>query len=130
MMSSTTRTWRPSIASGARHLCVDEHILDLPRASGEPVARPPASYLKPWQARLDPPRPPRNRTVQHPWARLEPEPIVFAHRLQTPTEVDALRAGARVEQLRERRRHRPALLERAQDVLTGGRGQLREEAQH
>ena len=36
-------------------------------------------------------------------------------------EVDAPRAGRRVEQLGERRWQRPALLERAQDVLAGGR---------
>src|SRR2546423_4060724 len=70
---------RPAFTIGPRHLCVDEHILDLLRASGEPVTRPPPSYLKPWQARLDPPRAPRDHAVQLARARLEPQPVVLAH---------------------------------------------------
>ena len=42
---------------------------------------------------------------------------MLAHRLDAAAEVDALRAGRRVEQLGERRRQRAALVERAQDVL-------------
>ncbi len=54
-------------------------------------------------------------------AALEPEPVVLAHRLDAAAEVDALRAGRRVEQLGERRRQRPPLSSDAQDVLARGR---------
>ena len=46
---------------------------------------------------------------------------MLAHGLDAAAEVDALRADRRVEQLGERRRHRPPRLERAQDVLARGR---------
>src|SRR3954451_14451007 len=36
---------RPAFAVGARDLCVHYHVLDLPRAAPEPVARTPPSYL-------------------------------------------------------------------------------------
>ena len=38
------------------------------RAAGEPVARAPPSYLKPWQLRLDPPFAPLDRAARS-WAR-------------------------------------------------------------
>src|SRR4051794_7799265 len=66
---------RPAFAVGARDLCVDEHVLDLPRAAGEPVARTPPSYLKPCERRLDAPVPPRDLAAQLDGARLEPESV-------------------------------------------------------
>ena len=50
---------RPAFAVGARDLGVDEHVLHLLRAAGEPVAGPPPPYLKPWQ------RPSRCATAPH-----------------------------------------------------------------
>src|SRR5258705_13760335 len=55
---------RPAFTVGARDLCVHEHILDLLRAAREPVSRTPSPYLKPSQARLDPPLPPLERPAQ------------------------------------------------------------------
>ena len=60
---------------------------------------------------------------------LEPEPVVLAHRLEPAAEVDALRAGRRGEQLRERGRERLAQVERAEEVLVGGRMQAAEQRQ-
>ena len=60
---------------------------------------------------------------------LEPEPVVFAHRLTAAAEVDALRADRRREQLGERRRQRLAQVERAEDVRVGGRVQPAEQRQ-
>src|SRR3954453_21493713 len=54
----TAHDERPAVAVGARDLGVDEHVLHLLRSAGEPVARPPASYLEAGQPRLDPPPPP------------------------------------------------------------------------
>src|SRR5882672_11449413 len=105
---------RPAFTVGAGNLGIDEHILDLPGAACEPIARPPPSYLKPWEPRLDQPRPPRDRAVQVLRAGLEPEPLVLAHGVHAVAEVEALRTGARIDQLGERRRHRAALVERAQ----------------
>src|SRR3954469_25670612 len=55
---------RPAFAVGARDLCVDEHVLDLPRAAGEPVARTPPPYLKPCERGLDAPIPPRDLAAE------------------------------------------------------------------
>src|SRR3954452_728863 len=51
---------RPAFAVGARDLCVDEHVLDLPRAAREPVAGTPPPYLKPCDRGLDAPVTPRD----------------------------------------------------------------------
>ena len=98
---------RPAFAVGARDLRVDEHVLDLLRAAGEPVAGPPSAYSKAWRARERMRHPPqRDLAVELDRAALEPEAVVLAHRLDAAAEVDALRADRRVEQLGERRRHR------------------------
>src|SRR5262245_15856737 len=68
---------RPAVAIGARDLGVDEHVLHLLRATGEPVARPPASYFKTRQARFNAPAAPDHRAVEHTRARLEPQAIVL-----------------------------------------------------
>src|SRR3954451_20453485 len=71
---------RPAFAVGARDLCVDEHVLDLPRATGEPVAGTPPPYLKPCERGLDPPLAPGDGAPQLDRPRLEPQTIVLAHR--------------------------------------------------
>src|SRR5438093_1144508 len=63
---------RPTFAVGARDLGVDEHVLHLPLATGEPVAGPPPPYLKAWQPRLDTPASPDDLAVELERARLEP----------------------------------------------------------
>src|SRR4051812_31624730 len=108
---------RPAFAVGARDLCIDEHVLDLLPAPSEPVARTPPPYLKPWLTRLDSPASPLDRPIEVDRPSFEPEAVVLAHRLHAAAEIDALRAGRRVEQLRERGRERAPLVEDAQDVL-------------
>src|SRR5581483_3974272 len=120
---------RPAFAVGARDLRVDEHVLDLLRAAGEPVAGPPPAYLKPWPLRGDAPRPPAHLAVERDRPLLEPKPVVLAHRLDAAAEVDALRGGRGVEQLGERGRQHAALVERAQDVLPRRRVEPLEERQ-
>src|SRR6476660_3082213 len=118
---------RPAFTIGARDLCVDEHVLHLLPPACEPVARPPSSYLKAWQLRLDQPAAPGDAAAQRPRPVLEPETVVLAHGLQTAAQVDALRRGRLVEKLRERGRHRAPLFERAQHVLARRRMDLLEE---
>src|SRR2546423_15565167 len=69
---------RPAFAVGAWDLGVDEHVLNLLCAPGEPVAGTPPSYLKPWQVRLDPPGAPLDGVVEIDRATLEPPPVVLA----------------------------------------------------
>src|SRR5262245_37836508 len=83
---------RPRFALGLRDFRVDEHVLDLLRAPVEPVAGPPASYPKASQLGTDTPPAPDHLADQIDRAVLEPEPIVFAHRLHAAAEVDAFRA--------------------------------------
>src|SRR5579862_249714 len=107
---------RPAFTVGARDLGVDEHVLDLLRAAREPVARPPASYLKPWELCRDAPRSPAHLAVELDRPLLEPKALVLAHRLDPTAEVDALRADGCVEQLCEGARQCAAFLERTEDV--------------
>src|SRR4051812_26660816 len=79
---------RPAFAVGARDLCVDEHVLDLPRASGKPVTGPPPPYLKPCERGFDTPAAPRDRPSKLDRGRLEPEAGVLAHRPDTPPQLD------------------------------------------
>src|ERR1700749_1113124 len=76
----TAHDERPAFAIGTRDLRVDEHVLHLLRAACEPVARSPSPYLKPWDARLDPPAAEDDLTVERHRARLEPEAVVLAGR--------------------------------------------------
>jgi hypothetical protein len=46
---------RPRFAVGTGDLRVDEHVLDLLRASGESVTGAPGPYLKAWELRGDAP---------------------------------------------------------------------------
>src|SRR3954452_10524775 len=64
---------RPAFAVGARDLCVDEHVLDLPRAPGKPVTGPPPPYLKACERRFDAPAAPGDRAAEVDRPRLEPE---------------------------------------------------------
>ena len=113
---------RPLLALRARDLRVDEHVLDLLLLPAEPVAGPPPSYLKPWRAASGFVHvAPAHLAVERDRPALEPEPLVLAHRLEAAAEVDALRADGCREQLGERRRQRLAAVERAQEVLVGGR---------
>src|ERR687883_193161 len=63
---------RPTFAVRARDLCVDEHVLDLPAATGEAVSGSPASYLKPWELGTDTPRPPRDLALELDRRALQP----------------------------------------------------------
>src|SRR4051812_23612530 len=111
---------RPRFALGLRDLRVDEHVLDLLRPPGEPVAGLPASYPKASQLGADAPPAPCHLAVELDGAVLEPEPLVFTHRLHAAAEVDALRARRRGEELGERGRQRVAEVEGAEDVRVGG----------
>src|SRR5581483_3985930 len=82
----------PAFAIRAGDLRVDEHVLDLPPAAGEPVAGPPSPYFKPRQLGLDAPAAPLDRAGEVDGPRLEPEALVLADRLHAAAEVDALRA--------------------------------------
>src|SRR5207344_1747578 len=95
---------RPRFALGSRDLGVDEHVLDLLAASGEPVAGPPATYLKACELRFNPPPTPADVSVQRDRGLLEPDAVVFADRGEAVAEVDPLRAGARGEEVVELRR--------------------------
>src|SRR5438105_1866639 len=109
---------RPRLACGTRDLGVDEHVLDLLRSPGEPVAGTPGSYLKAWQLRSDPPLAPADLAFEGKWCRLEPDTVVLTHRREAATEVEPLRAGGRREQLVQRRR---LALREPQQVAVGGR---------
>src|SRR3954452_10212554 len=90
---------RPRLTLGSGNLGVDEHVLNLFPMAGEPVARPPAPYLKPWELGLDPPLAPANRTLEHNGAALEPEAVVLADELDSVAEIEAFRADRRRDQL-------------------------------
>src|SRR5436190_9349519 len=111
----------PLFTFGARDLRVDKHVLDLLRAAREPVARTPRSYLKPWERRRNPPRPPAHFAVERNGRALEPEAVVLANGLDAAAEVDALRGRRVCEQLGKRRRQRLPLVEHAEPVLVGSR---------
>ena len=55
---------RPAFAVGAGDLGVDEHVLDLLRAAGEPVARPPPADDKAWELGTDAPTAPVDLAAQ------------------------------------------------------------------
>src|SRR2546430_17712535 len=93
---------RPRLAGRTGDLRVDEHVLDLLRSPGEPIAGAPGSYLKAWEARGNPPFAPVHLRVEHHWCSLEPDALVLPHSRQPATEVEPLRAGGRGGQLVER----------------------------
>src|SRR3954452_14975779 len=119
----------PGLALRAWDLGVDEHVLNLPGPAGETVAGLPSSHFETGRARGDAPCPPAHRSVELDRPALEPDAVVFAHRLDAVTEVDAHRADRRGQQLGERRRQRLAHVQRAQDVLVGSGMQLTQERQ-
>src|SRR4051794_3199575 len=79
---------RPRLAGRTGDLCVDEHVLDFLRPSGEPVAGPPASYLKAWHVGRDPPAAPLHLSVQRDRRALDPDAVVLAHRGDAAAEVE------------------------------------------
>src|SRR5207247_2254628 len=105
---------RPRFALGSRDFGVDEHVLDLLAAAREPVARPPASYLKAWERRFNAPWAPAHGAVERDRGLLEPNAVVLAHRGEPAAEVEPLRAGPVGQELVELRR---ALLGRSKEVL-------------
>src|SRR3954469_24626211 len=88
----TAHDERPRIAIRARHLRVDEHVLDLPPPTCESVTGPPFTHSKPLELRADSPRAPAKLPGPPARAPLEPEPLFLPHGLDPPAEVDALRA--------------------------------------
>src|SRR5579859_4647283 len=120
---------RPRLTLRARHLRVDEHVLDLAPPTCQPVAGPPSTHSKPSELRADGPLAPADLAGQLDRAALEPQPLVLAHRLEPAAEVDALRADGRREQLSECRRERLARVQRVEEVLVGRRMEPPEQRQ-
>src|SRR5689334_24702843 len=83
----------PRLAVRPGDLRVDEHVLDLLPPAGEPVARPPATYLKACELRFNRPLAPTDVSLERDRPGLEPEPVVFPDRLQPAAEVEPLRRG-------------------------------------
>ena len=120
---------RPRLALRAGNLGVDKHVLDLLPPAGEPVARPPASYLKACQLGFDPPPAPANGPLERDRAALEPGAVVLADELDAVAEIESLRTDGRRDQLGEGRLQGATLLERPQQVRVGGRVKLAQEWQ-
>src|SRR5262249_31099854 len=93
----------------------------------EPVARPPATYLKACELGFNSPFAPADGFLERDRAGLEPEPVVFAHRLQAAAEVEPLRPGRGIEQLGKGRGELAPLLERAQQIRVRRRMDLPEQ---
>src|SRR5205823_11217311 len=83
---------RPRLPLRARHLRVDEHVLDLAPPTSQPVAGLPSAHSKPLELRADGPLSPVDLAGQFDRALLQPEPLMLAHRMEAAAEVDALRA--------------------------------------
>src|SRR5437870_2590101 len=113
----------PRLACRAGDLCVDEHVLDLFRPPGEPVAGAPGPYLKAWEIGRDPPLAPANLALEDDRSRLDPNVVVLAGRGESAAEVEPPRARRRGEQLLERGR---LALDESEQVALGGRVQLAE----
>src|SRR5947209_19713722 len=77
-----THDERPRLALRARHLRVDEHVLDLPAPTRQAVPWPPPPHSQPWQLGADHPLPPAHLPGDLDRAALEPEALVLAHRLR------------------------------------------------
>src|SRR5207248_7985764 len=67
---------RPRLPRRARHLRVDEHVLDLAPPTCQPVAGPPSAHSKPLELRADRPLAPTDLAGQFDRAALEPQPLV------------------------------------------------------
>src|SRR5690349_19020193 len=119
----------PRLALGAGDLGIDEHVLDLLAPAGEPVARPPASYLKACELGFDLPGAPANRSLERDRPPLEPGAVVLADELDAVAEIQPLGAHRRRDQLREGGLQRRAALQRTQQVLVGGWVDLPQERQ-
>src|SRR5436309_9202841 len=64
---------RPRLALRARHLRVDEHVLNLAPPTRQPVAGPPSTHSKPLELRADSPLAPRDLARELDRSPLEPE---------------------------------------------------------
>src|SRR3954447_7026761 len=69
---------RPRLACGTGDLRVDEHVLDLLRSPGEPIAGAPGPYLKAWELRGDPPLSPAHLAVECDGSVFQPDVVVLA----------------------------------------------------
>src|SRR6476660_85194 len=84
---------RPRLACRPGDLRVDEHVLDLLRSPGEPIAGTPGPYLKAWELRGNAPLAPADLAVERDGSALEPDPVVLTHRSQAVAEIEPLRPG-------------------------------------
>src|SRR6185312_10224267 len=79
---------RPRLACRPGDLRVDEHVLDLLRSPGEPIAGTPGPYLKAWELRGNAPLAPADLAVERDGSALEPDPVVLTHRSQAVAEIE------------------------------------------
>src|SRR4029077_12753189 len=84
---------RPRLPLGARHLRVDEHVLDLPPPTREPVAWLPSAHSKPSQVGTNSPLAPADLAGELHWPALQPEALVLAPRLGAGAQVGPPRAA-------------------------------------
>src|SRR5207248_2148123 len=92
-------------------------LLAAPR---EPVAGTQRAYLKAWELGLNAPRAPADFAVERDGRRLDPGAVVLAHEGAPAAEVEALRAGRRVEEVGHGQGHAAALGEPVEVVVGGG----------
>jgi hypothetical protein len=100
--------------------------LDLLPAAREPVARPPAPYLKAWELGFNAPRAPADAAVEREGGLLQPDALVLADCREAVAEVDSLGAGEVGEQLVELRR---PFVDEAEQVALGRRMEAPQERQ-
>ena len=110
-----------------RHLCVDEHVLNLLRATGETVARPARADGEAGARALDPPRPERH-------APFEADLVVLAYGTDAVAEIGGLRPGVdarrSIERALELARQPWALVRQGEEVLLRARMQPAQQRKH
>src|SRR5580692_3516161 len=77
---------RPAFTVRTRDLGVDKYVLDLLRAPRQPVTGTPPPYFKARHGRRNTPWPPLDQPCELHRAALEPQPVVFPHRLDAAAE--------------------------------------------
>src|SRR6266540_2801297 len=85
----------PRLALGTGDLCVDEHVLDLLRSPGEPIAGAPGSYLKAWEVRGDLPLAPPHLALERDGCALPPDDQQGPDDTVLASRLDPLRGAAR-----------------------------------